>query len=175
MKFFQLSFVAASVFMMLTMVSCDKDSRYPIIPDSSVTIANTIQSDALTGGVETPIEAVFGVDENSLQATASISEDVEFPAYLLGLYDVDMDRRRISFELVAAADDPTYSDFFRTLEAGTTDRYYLTFADGHNVDSFESDNSSVNLRIDSENVLVVEIGEGFNFNPGSSFTIDLEK
>lgn len=80
----------------------------------------------------------------------------------------------ISFELAAAADDPTYSDFFRTIEAGTTDRYYLTFDEAQNVSEYTSDNSSVKLRIDSEKVLVVEIGEGFNFNPGTAFTITLK-
>jgi hypothetical protein len=89
------------------------------------------------------------------------------------LYDIDIDENSISFELVAAADDPTYSAFFRTLEANTTDRYYLTFEDAQNVESFTSDNTSVNLRIDSDRILVVEIGEGFSFNPRSKFTISL--
>jgi len=34
-------------------------------------------------------------------------------------------------------------------------------------------NSSVNLRIDSDKVLVVEIGEGYDFKPGQNFTITL--
>ena len=110
---------------------------------------------------------------NSLNDTETVSGAVEFPDYLLGLYDVDIAEYSISFKVVAAADDPTYSPFFRVLEAGTFDRYYLTFDNTQNVNGFTSSNSSVNLRIDSDKVLVIEIGEGFDFNPGTSFTLTL--
>ncbi|MDP5140639.1 MAG: hypothetical protein NWP83_09250, partial [Spirosomaceae bacterium] len=89
-------------------------------------------------------------------------------------YDIDLDRKKIKFEVVAKAGDATYGDLFRVLESGTTDRYYFTFKDAQNVDNFKSDNSSVKLRIDSDKVLVVEIGEGYDFKPGQSFTITLK-
>jgi hypothetical protein len=164
-----------SVLTILSFTSCDDDNDNitPISLGTNVTVTNTLQADATTGGVETTIEDLFNLPAGELAASAEISDALEFPAYLLGLYDIDIDENSISFELVAAADDPTYSAFFRTLEANTTDRYYLTFEDAQNVESFTSDNTSVNLRIDSDRILVVEIGEGFSFNPRSKFTISL--
>jgi len=89
-------------------------------------------------------------------------------------FKIDISEDAISFKLVAAANDPTYSSYYRTLEAGTHDRYYLSFDNAQNVTGFSSSSSSsVNLRMDSDKILVVEIGEGFNFNPGSMFTIQL--
>ncbi len=172
MKYLKTIWVALAVLAITVLPSCNKDES-PITLDSMVTISNTFQSDAFTDGVELPIETLFMVDANSLEATATVAEATEFSAYLLGLYDVDIDETSISFEVVAQEGDETYGDLFRTLEAGTTDRYYLTFTEDQNVTGFSSSNSSVNLRIDSDKVLVVEIGEGFDFNPGSSFTITL--
>ncbi len=159
----------------ITITSCgdDDDMSTPINSGASLTVTNTFTGAAQTNGVETTIEDFFGQPAGSLAASSTISDAVEFPAYLLGLYDIDINETSISFELVAAADDATYMNFFRTIEAGTTDRYYMTFDKSHNVSGFTSDNSSVGLRVDSDKVLVVEIGEGFNFNPGSSFTISL--
>ncbi len=145
----------------------------PIKSGTSVTVTNTFTGTAQTNGVETTIEDFFGQPAGSLAASASVSTAVEFSAYLLGLYDIDISTDRIDFVLVAAADDPTYMDFFRTLEAGTTDRYYLTFDEAHEIDSFTSNDPSVTLRIDSNSIIVIEIGEGFSFNPGSSFSITL--
>lgn len=163
-----------SIFSVGFLTSCnDDDDKTPINAGASVTVTNTLQADATTNGVETTIEDLFMMAEGALAATATISEAVEFPGYLLGLYDINIDENTISFELVAPIDDPTYSSFYRTLEAGTTDRYYLTFTEAQNVKSFSSSNSSVSLRLDSDKVLVVEIGEGFSFNPGSAFTITL--
>ncbi|MFK7773751.1 MAG: hypothetical protein AB8F94_16490 [Saprospiraceae bacterium] len=164
----------ALLFAVATLTSCDDDDdSTPITTGASVNVNNTFTGDAQTMGVETDIGIFFGGSAGDFIADATVSESVEFPAYLLELYDIDIDENNISFELVAPVDDPTYMDFFRTLEAGTTDRYYLTFTEAHNVNGFTSNNSSVNLRIDSDKILVVEIGEGFNFNPGSSFTITL--
>ena len=150
--------------------SCDK----PLVKDSSVTITNTFESDAFTEGEELAIEDLFQQPTGSLAATATVNDDVEFPSYLLGLYDIDIDRKKIKFEVVAQEDDETYGELFRVLEAGTTDRYYLTFDEAQNVEDFKSDNDSVKLRIDSDMVLVVEIGEGYDFKPGQKFTITLK-
>lgn len=140
---------------------------------SSITVNNTFQSTTITNGNETAIEDLFNLPSNSLFSTANVGDAVEFPGYLLNLYDIDINEDSIIFEVSAQSDDPTYGDLFRTLEAGTFDRYYLTFSQDHNVDGFTSNNPSVNLRIDSQNVLVVEIGEGFNFQPNSTFIINL--
>lgn len=176
MQYSKLNFLFLGIFISLvTLTSCsdDDDATSPITLGSTVTVSNTFQGTAQTGGIETDIEDVFQVPAGSLAATASVDGTVEFPAYLLGLYDIDINENSISFELVAPADDPTYMNFFRILEAGTTDRYYLVFDEAQNVNGFTSDNASVSLRIDSNQILVVEIGEGFDFNPGSTFTITL--
>lgn len=169
----------ALLFTAFTLTSCDRDDdrgdkeTSPIALGSSVTVTNTFQSTAFTQGVEVAIEDLFQVPAGSLAATANVGAAVEFPAYLLNLYDIDIDENIIKFEVVAQSDDPTYMDLFRVLEAGTVDRYYLTFNATQNVESASSSNSSVNLRIDSDKVLVVEIGEGYDFKPGQNFTITL--
>ena len=173
-NFFLFVFICSLV----SLTSCrDKDDDNPMTTPvnlgSSVTVTNTFQSNAFTSGNEQAIEDLFQVPAGSLAATANVGSAVEFPAYLLNLYDIDIDDSSISFEVVAAADDPTYGDLFRILEEGTTDRYYLTFDEAQNVNDFSSSNSSVNLRVDSDKVLVVEIGEGYDFKPGQSFTITL--
>ena len=170
------SILSLVFFLAVIFSSCKRENlKMPITPGSSVTVTNTFQSGAFTGGNETAIEDLFQVPAGSLAATANTGDAVEFPAYLLGLYDIDIDENSISFEVVAQAGDSTYGDLFRVLEPGTTDRYYLTFEEGQNVGDFSTDNAAVNLRIDSENVLVVEIGEGYDFNPDAAFTIQLEK
>lgn len=150
--------------------SCDKDD---IKPGSSVTVTNTFQSPSFTNGTEEAIEDLFQVPAGSLAAIANVGAAVEFPAYLLNLYDIDIDENTISFTVVAQADDANYGNLFRVLEANTYDRYYFAFNVDQKVKSFSSSNSSVNLRIDSDKVLVVEIGEGYDFKPGQSFTITL--
>lgn len=160
---------------LVTLTSCDDDDdpTVPIAVGSSVTVTNTFQSTAFTQDAETDIETLFMQPAGSLAATATVSDAVEFSAYLLNLYDINISENSIYFEVVAQADDPTYGDLFRVLEAKTFDRYYLTFAEDQNVDSFTSSNSAVTLRIDSDKVLVVEIGEGYDFKPGQNFTIML--
>lgn len=158
------------LFSIITFTSCE---RYDLKPGSSVTVTNTFQSDAFTNGQEQAIEDLFQMPAGSLAATANVGDAVEFSAYLLGLYDIDIDESSIRFEVVAQDGDPTYGDLFRVLEAGTVDRYYLTFNTEQKVKEATSNNSSVNLRIDSDKVLVVEIGEGYDFKPGQNFTITL--
>ncbi len=159
-----------------TFTSCGDDDDNPVIPitlGSNVTVTNTFQSTAFTSGAELAIEDLFQVPAGSLAASTTVSAAVEFPAYLLNLYDINIDENNISFEVVAQADDPNYGTLFRVLEADTYDRYYLTFDDAQDVTGFTSSNSSVNLRIDSDKVLVIEIGEDYDFKPGQSFTITL--
>lgn len=167
---------------LLVFTSCNKDddddtpqpvATQPVIVGSSVTVNNTFQSTAFTSDAELPIEELFMMPQGALFASANVGSGIEFPAYLLNLYDIDIAANTITFEVVAESDDPTYGDLFRVLEADTYDRYYFTFDAAQNVNGFTSNNSSVNLRIDSNQVLVVEVGEGFDFQPGASFTITL--
>ncbi|MEO1218546.1 MAG: hypothetical protein AAFY45_33760 [Bacteroidota bacterium] len=175
MKFITLNVaILATLFLILLFTSCEEDTpSIPIALGSSVTVTNTFESIAFTNGTEEAIEDLFQLPAGSLASRANVGEAVEFSAYLLGLYDIDITESSISFEVVAQVGDSTYGNLFRTLEAGTTDRYYLTFDKSQNVNGFSSNNSSVGLRIDSDNILVVEIGEGFDFNPGTTFEITL--
>ncbi len=177
MTFSKFNFLFLGLLLSLaTFTSCGDDDDDPVIPitlGSSVTVTNTFQSTAFTQGTELPIEELFQLDAGSLAATADVSTGVEFPAYLLNLYDIDIAENIISFDVVALADDPNYGTLFRVLEADTYDRYYLTFDTAQEVTGFTSSNAAVNLRIDSDKVLVVEIGEGYDFNPDQSFTITL--
>ena len=174
MKFSKFSFLFLGLILSLvSFTSCDKDDDPAIIVGSSVTVTNTFQSTAFTGGAESAIEDLFQVPAGSLAATSTVSTGVEFSNYLLNLYDIDIDGNSISFEVVAEAGDATYGDLFRVLEPATFDRYYLTFDNAQNVSGFSSNNPAVNLRIDSDKVLVVEIGEGYDFNPNAAFKIDL--
>ncbi|CAL2105168.1 conserved exported hypothetical protein [Tenacibaculum sp. 190524A02b] len=124
---------------------------------------------------------------NGLDLTAIVSNNaVEFPDVLKvdltpnggfpinGLYSINLTSNTIDFNLLPKAEDPFWKENYRVLEAGVKDRYYLTFESVHGVTSFTSNNPAINLRIDSANVLVVEIGEGFNFFPESKFSITLK-
>ncbi len=176
MKCHKLKFLYV-VFLAITVWSCsddDDNTTTPITSNSVVTVTNTFQSTAFTQGAELAIEDLFQQPEGALAATSNVSTAVEFPAYLLNLYDIDINENSISFEVVAQADDPTYGDLFRILEAETFDRYYFTFENAQDVSGFTSSNSSVNLRIDSDKVVVVEIGEGYDFKPGQNFKITLK-
>ena len=171
MKLSNINLLCGLLLSLAILTSCENDS---VTPGSSVTVTNTFQSNAFTNGAELAIEDLFQVPAGSLAATATVGDGVEFSDYLLGLYDIDIAENSISFEVVAQVGDSTYRDLFRVLEAGTVDRYYLTFEEDQNVSESTSSNAAVGLRLDSEKVLVVEIGEGFDFKPGASFTIELD-
>ncbi len=159
--------------LILGTTSCKKDEIPPIELGVSAKVNNTFQSDAFTNGVELAIEDLFMTAPDALSATASVSEGVEFPAYLLGLYDINISEESISFDCVADTNDPNYGSLFRVLEPNTFDRYYFVFDSPHNITSSESDNNSVSLNIISETEIVVVIGEGYDFNPDINFTIQL--
>ena len=177
MEFSKLNFLFLGLILSLaTLTSCGGDDDVVIIPitlGSSVTVTNTFQSTAFTMGAESTIEDLFQMPAGSLASTANVGAAVEFSDYLLNLYDINIDGNSISFEVVAQADDPNYGTLFRELEPDTYDRYYLTFDAAQNVNGFTSSNSAVDLRIDSNKILVVEIGEGYDFKPGQSFKITL--
>lgn len=165
----------------ILVASCSDDDdpvSTPLENGATVEIRNTLQiaadpAQGGTGGNELPIETVLGAPDGTYNLFSNVSEAIEFDDYLEGLYDVDLSESEIRFTLVAAANDPIYSSFFRTIEAETFDRYYLTFPDGHNITSSSSTNTSAGLTVLSANEIVVVIGEGWDFNPGSTFTITL--
>lgn len=170
-----------SIALVMTFVSCNDDDDNTITPISNgaqVEIRNTLQTSADpaqggTGGAELPIETILGAPDGTYNLSATVSKTIEFIDYLEGLYDIDLSENTATFTLVAEANDPIYSSFFRTIEAGTFDRYYLTFPNGHNISSSSSTDSTATIQILSPNEIVVVISEGWNFNPGSTFTITL--
>ncbi len=167
------------VMVSMMFISCDEDEEVsPIQSNAEVTVTNTLQtaadpSQGGTGGVETPIEVILGVPDGTFRLTATVNDGVEFVDYLEGLYDINLSKDQITYNLVAPADHPIYSNFFRTIEANTFDRYYFEFTEPHNIESASADNSSVSLNVLSDTRIVVQIGEGFSFNPGSTFSITL--
>lgn len=167
-----------SSWIILCLVSCGNDNEGPSLSSAQVSVRNTLQTAADpslggTGGTETPIEAIFGLPEGALALSTIVGDDIEFQGYLDGLYDIDLSDNSISYNLVAPANHPVYSNFFRTIEANTFDRYYFTFSQAHQINSGTSDDPSVSLSILSATEILIEIGEGFSFNPGSSFTINI--
>lgn len=158
--------------LLCSITSCSDDDEL-ITLGSSVTVTNTFQSTAFTMDAELAIEDLFMQPAGSLAASTTVGTGLEFDNYLLNLYDIDIDENSISFTCVAQEDDPNYGSLFRILEAATFDRYYFTFAESQNVGGGTASNSSVDLRIDSDNILVVEIGQGYDFKPGQNFTITL--
>ena len=168
------------LFSTLLFFACNEDDNEssPIKNGALVEIRNTLEiaadvSQGGTGGNELPIETVLGAPEGTYNLTNTVSNAIEFDDYLEGLYDIDISESAITFTLVAAQNDPIYSSFFRTIEPGTFDRYYLTFSNDHDITSASSSDNSAGLNIISSNEIVVVIGEGWNFNPGSTFTLSL--
>ena len=158
-----------------------------ITPGAMVTVRNTIQDPTDPGQVEETVFATFfGLAEDGLDLTASVSDGAEFPETLAvdlsagggptvnALYSIDLSPSAITFELVATASDPFWSDIYGVITPDKYDRYYFTFAEPHHISGFTSTDDSVNLRIDSDTVVVVEVGEGFDVKPGAGFTIELE-
>jgi len=177
MQFSKFNFlVVAILFSLVTFTSCsddDSDDSTPIATGANVTVTNTFQSTAFTMDAELAIEALFMQPAGSLAASATVGYGVEFSDYLLNLYDINIDENSITFTVVAAQDDPTYGDLFRILEPATFDRYYFTFDEAQNVSSGSASNASVDLRVDSDRVIVVEIGANYDFKPGQSFVVTL--
>ena len=148
MKYYNLLFFVSILFL----ASCTEKYNNPVDLNSSVSVRNTIQlaadtSQGGTNGQEVAVEGLFGVPAGTFEKTSTVTDGIEFDNYLNNLYDIDISETTIKFDLVAAANDPTYGNLFRTIEAGTFDRYYLNFPDGHNIESATSSDASVSLEV----------------------------
>ena len=183
MKYLKLIFSVSTLFAVMLFSSCGDDDgvQTPLSEGTSITVRNTFEE---TGQPETVYATFFGLSEDALDLTASISNNTtEFPnalavntsqATVAALYSINITTTTIEYTLLPeVGDDPFWDSNFRVLEAGTYDRYYFTFDEPHNIGGFTSSDNAINVRIDSDQVIVVEIGEGFNFMPGASFTINL--
>jgi hypothetical protein len=172
----------------VTLISCDSDDdstpATSLNEGVDITMRNTLQD---PGEDEGSYPSLFGQPDDAYDEMATLSNSTtEFATALAqnetpagdinGLYSIDFTENSISYTLIAAVDDPFWANIatvFGVFPSGKFDRYYYTFSEPHNISSFTSNNSSINLRIDSETVIVVEIGEGFDVSPGASFTITL--
>lgn len=153
----------------------------PLTEGVSITLRNTLEE----GGPEGSFPGLFGLSDDAYDEVATLSYSTsEFPTALAqsgspvgdisGLYEIDLNQNSIRFTALPTAEDPFWSNIFGVFPAGKFDRYYLTFSEPHNISESASSNSSVRLRVDSANVVVVEISEGYDLNPGIAFTIDIQ-
>ena len=169
----------------LTFSSCnnddDNETIQPLTEGVDITLRNTLQD---PGEAEIPYSGLFMLADDAFDEFGTLSNSTsEFATALAqpgtqlgdisGLYDIDFTENSIDFTLLPTADDPFWQNVFGVFPAGKFDRYYFTFSEPHNISGFTSNNSSVNLRIDSETVIVVEISEAYDMKPGISFSIDL--
>ncbi|MGH1487804.1 MAG: nuclear transport factor 2 family protein [Acidimicrobiales bacterium] len=148
---------------------------------TDVVLRNTLQD---AGEEEATYASLFGQPDDAFDEFGTVSNSTsEFPTALAqtgtpvgdinGLYNIDLTEDSINFEVIAAEDDPFWMNVFGLFPSGKFDRYYLTFSEPHNITSFSSDNPNLNLRIDSEMVVVVELTGGYDLQPGVAFTVDL--
>jgi hypothetical protein len=149
---------------------------------TDIVLRNTLQD---AGEEEATYASLFGQPDDAFDEFATLSNATsEFPTALgqegtpagdiNGLYNIDLTENSIDFEVIAAADDPFWSNVFGLFPDGKVDRYYLTFSEPHNIKSFTSDNPNLNLRIGSDTVVVVELTGGYDLQPGVSFTVNLD-
>lgn len=186
-----MKFLKTTVLALITLISitsCKDDDNAPATPLNegvTITMRNTLQD---PGEEEATYASLFGQADDTYDEFASLSNTIEeFPTALAqsgtpvgdisGLYKIDLTENSISFTVIPELTDPFWGGFaeiFGVIPAGKTDRYYLTFSEAHNVTGFTTNGTGVNLRIDSSNVIVVEIGAGFDVQPDASFSITLE-
>ncbi|MEP2935769.1 MAG: hypothetical protein ABJM06_14850 [Gilvibacter sp.] len=178
-----------SMILSLGFISCDNDddntpTPTPLNEGVNMTMRNTLQD---PGEAEGTYPALFGQPDDAYDEMATLSNStIEFATALAqtgtpagdvsGLYSIDFTEDKISYSLIADPADPFWANIasvFGVFPNGKFDRYYYTFSEPHNITSFTSNNSFVNLRIDSETVIVVEIGAGFEVAPGAAFEITL--
>jgi len=157
------------------------DIPSPLQEGMDITMRNTLQD---AGEAEATYASLFGQPDDAYDEFAILSNTTsEFPTALAqsgtpagdinGLYDIDFTENSIEFTVLPGEDDPFWSNVFGLFPDGKFDRYYFTFSEPHNVTSFTSDNPNLNLRIDSETVIVVELTGGYDVQPGVSFTVNL--
>lgn len=165
-----------------SMSSCgDDEDILPLTEGVSITLKNTLQD---PNEAEVTYPSLFGQADDAYDEFATLSNSTpEFATALAqagtpagdinGLYNIDFTETGISFTVLPDDTDSFWVNVFGLFPAGKTDRYYFTFSEPHNITGFSSDNSSLNVRIDSNTVIVVELSEGYDLQPGVSFSITL--
>ncbi len=161
--------------------SCGDDAE-ALVEGTNITLRNTLQD---PGEAEGSYPSLFGLADNAFDEFATLSYSaVEFAGALgqtgtpfgdiNGLYAIDFDADKITFTLLPDSTDPFWPMQFGTFPDGKFDRYYFTLSEAHNITGSTSSDENVSLIIDSDNVIVVEISAGYDFNPGKTFSIELE-
>jgi len=166
-----------------TMSSCgdDVDVIQPLTEGVNITLRNTLQD---PNEAEVTYASLFGQADDAYDESTTLSNSsAEFATALAqtgtpagdinGLYNIDLTENSIDFRVLPDNDDPFWSNVFGLFPAGKVDRYYFTFSEPHNISGFNSDNSSLNLRIDSNSVIVIELTEGYDLQPGIAFRVSL--
>ncbi len=164
----------------MLILSCGEDET-PLTEGVYITLRNTLQN---PGESEGTYPGLFGLPDDAFDEFATLSSSsTEFQSALAqngtpfgdinGLYAIDLTETSIEFTLLPDNSDPFWPMQFEVFPAGKFDRYYFTFSDTHNINGSTSSDEHVRLRIDSDKVIVVELSEGYDFNPGTAFTITL--
>ena len=163
--------------------SCgDDDELQPLMEGVDITLRNTLQD---PNEAEVTYPSLFGQADDAYDEFATLSNStLEFATALAqegtpagdinGLYAIDFTENNINFRVLPENSDPFWVNVFGLFPADKTDRYYFTFSVPHNITRYSSDNNFLNLRIDSDTVIVVELSEGYDLQPGVSFTVNLE-
>lgn len=156
----------------------------PLTEGLDITMRNTLQD---PGEAEVTYASLFGQADDAFDEFATLSNSsIEFATALAqtgtpvgdisGLYEINLTENSITYTVLPELTDPFWGGFaeiFGVTPQGKTDRYYLTFSGAHNITGFTTTATGVNLRVDSDNVIVVEVGEGFDVQPGATFSISL--
>ncbi len=170
-------------FGLLSIVSCtEEEDTTPLSEGVNITLRNTLQD---PNEPEVTYPSLFGQADDAYDEFATLSNSsAEFPTALAqdgtpfgnlnGLYNIDLTEQSINFSVLPTEADPFWSNVFGLFPSGKTDRYYFTFSEAHNITGFTSNNDALNVRIDGEKVIVVELSEGYDLQPGVSFFIDLK-
>ena len=153
----------------------------PLSEGIDITLRNTLQD---PGEAEVTYPSLFGQADDAYDEFATLSNaTIEFPTALAqtgtpagdisGLYNIDLTENSIKFSVLPDNTDPFWTNVFGLFPAGKTDRYYFTFSQAHNITGFSSSESWINVRIDSDTVIVVELSEGYDLQPGVEFNVTL--
>ncbi len=146
-----------------------------------ISLRNTLQD---PGEMEQSYPSLFGLADDAFDETSNLSfASIEFATALAqegtpfgdisGLYAIDFNQESITFTLIPDENTPFWPMQFGIFPEGKFDRYYFTLSEPHNIKESSSSDENVRLRIDDDQVIVVELSGGYDFNPGASFTIDL--
>lgn len=170
---------------MITCSACEEEEPMtdPFLKEGlSITLRNTLQDPneeektyaSLFGQMDDAFDEIAVLSNSASEFSTALAQDTSSgaPFAISGLYNIDFTESSIEFTVLPDSNDPFWSNVFGLFPAGKFDRYYFTFSEPHNISGFSSDNSSLNLRIDSETLVVVELTEGYDLKPGISFSID---